>query len=174
MIGSLSAITAATIGVCATCLTWIGSSPSSWMRPSTFLRYVMMTIFFLIKHDLYFFASMYNFPFLQLEQCIPFHARRVVLEKLGFEDSENMETRIAHLRTQHGYAFWVKLYNAVNHSHFGCLNWRALCKAQGFHEDMKITFDIRPEDDIEDNIDIWVDLDMPRVLPLREFIKQIC
>ena len=38
---------------------------------------------------------------------------------------------------------------------------------------MKITFDIYVEDDIEDNIDIWVDVDMLLVLPLCEFVKQI-
>ena len=84
-----------------------------------------------------------------------------------------MEKKISHLRTQHGYAFAVKVYNAVNHTHFGCSNWRALCKAYGFQEDMQITFDIRPEDDIEDNIDIWVDVDMLPVLPLCQFVKKI-
>ena len=40
---------------------------------------------------------------------------------------------------------------------------------------MQITFDIRPkDDDIENNIDIWVDVDMPPVLPKCEFIKLIC
>ena len=39
---------------------------------------------------------------------------------------------------------------------------------------MKITFDIYVEDDIEDNIDIWVDVDMLLVLPLYEFVKHIC
>ena len=117
---------------------------------------------------------MCNVWFLQFDQCIPCHARRYVLENLGFQDNENMQTRKHHLRTQHGYAFRVKLYNAVNHSYFGCSKWRALCKAYGFQEDMQITFDIRPEDDIEDNIDIWVDVDMLPVLPLCEFVKQIC
>ena len=59
----------------------------------------------------------------------------------------------------------------MNHSNFGCSNGRAICKACGFHADMKITSDIRPEDDIEDNIDIWVDVDMLPVLPLCEFVK---
>jgi hypothetical protein len=39
---------------------------------------------------------------------------------------------------------------------------------------MKITFDIGPEDDREDNIDIWVDVDMIPILPPCEFVKQIC
>lgn len=85
-----------------------------------------------------------------------------------------METRGAHLRTKHGYAFRIKLYNALNHSHFGCSNWGALCKAYGFEENMQITLDIRPEDDIDNNINIWVDVDMPPVLPLCEFVKKNC
>ena len=84
-----------------------------------------------------------------------------------------METRRAHLRTKHGYVFLVKLFNMDNHSHFGCSNWEALCKAYGFDEGMQITFDIHPEDD-DDNIDIWVDVDMPPVLPKCEFVKLIC
>ena len=52
-------------------------------------------------------------------------------------------------------------------------NWRALCKAYAFEPDMLITFDIRPEDDIEDNIDIRVDVHTPLVLPLCEFLNHI-
>ena len=51
--------------------------------------------------------------------------------------------------------------------------WRALCKAYAFEIDMLITFDIRPEDDIEGNINIWVDVQMPPVLPLCEFLNHI-
>lgn len=126
-----------------------------------------------IKHDFCFFASTCNFHFLQFDQCIPCHARLYVLEKLDFEDRDNMETKRVHLRTQHSYTFAVQLYNAMNHSYFGCSNWRALCKAYAFQEDMHVTFDIRPEDDIEDNIDIWVDVDTLPVLPLCEFVKHI-
>ena len=36
---------------------------------------------------------------------------------------------------------------------------------------MVITFDIRPEDDIEGNIDIWVDVQTPPVLPFGEFFS---
>ena len=85
-----------------------------------------------------------------------------------------MKTRRAHLRTKHGYALQVKLYNALTRSYFGFSNWGALCKAYGFEENMQIMFDIHPEDDIEDNIDIWVDVDMPPVLAKCEFVKQIC
>ena len=38
---------------------------------------------------------------------------------------------------------------------------------------MLITFHIRPEDDIEGNIDIWVDVQMLPVLPLCEFLNHI-
>ena len=97
------------------------------------------------------------------------------MEKLGFglDDFENMETRRAHLRTKDGYEFLVKLYNAVNHSHFGCSNWEALCNSYGFDEGMQITFDVRPEDD-DDDIHIWVDVHRPPVLSKCEFVKLIC
>ncbi|XP_040251571.2 uncharacterized protein [Aegilops tauschii subsp. strangulata] len=105
---------------------------------------------------------------------IPCHARPYVLEKLGLglDDFENVETRRAHLRTKHGYEFLVKLYNAVDRSHFSCSNREALCKAYGFEEGMRIRFDIRPEYyDDDDNIDIWVDVDMPPILPRCDFVK---
>ena len=72
--------------------------------------------------------------------------------------------------------FLVKLVNMDNHSHFGFSNWEDLCKAYGFDEGMQITFDIRPEEEDDDNIQIWVDVDvdMPPVLPKCEFVKQIC
>ena len=50
---------------------------------------------------------------------------------------------------------------------------RALCKTYAFEPDMLITFDIHLEDDIEDNIDIWVDVQMPPILPLCEFPNHI-
>mgnify|MGYP005786381021 FL=1 len=100
------------------------------------------------------------------------------MEKFGFglDDFENVETRRAHLRTKHGYEFLVKLYNADDRSHFGCSNWEALCKAYGFEEGMQIRFDIRSKvyDDDDDDIVIWVDVDMPPVLPRFEFVKLIC
>ena len=98
------------------------------------------------------------------------------MEKLGFglDDFENVETRRAHLRTKHGYEFLVQLYNAVDRSHFRRSNLEALCKSYGFEEGMRIRFDIRPEDyDDDDNIDIWVDVDMPPVFPRCEFVKLI-
>ena len=78
----------------------------------------------------------------------------------------------AHLKRKHGFIFEVKILNEVGHTHFGCSNWKGLCKAYGFQEDMKITFNIDPEDDYEDNIDIWLDVDMIPVLPPCEFVTQ--
>ena len=49
----------------------------------------------------------------------------------------------------------------------------ARCKAYAFEPDMLITFDIRPEDDTEDNIDIWVDVQTLPVLPLCKFLNHI-
>ena len=81
-----------------------------------------------------------------------------VLDKVGFSTMETIEVKRVHLRTEHGYTFAVKLYNADTYSYFECKNWRALCKAYAFEADMLITFDIRPEDEIEGNIHIWVDV----------------
>ena len=49
--------------------------------------------------------------------------------------------------------------------------WQALCKAYAFEPDMVITFDTHPEDDIEGNRDIWVDVQTPPVLSLCEFFS---
>ena len=54
-----------------------------------------------------------------------------------------------------------------------CKTWQALCKAYAFEPGMVITFDIRPEDDIEGNRDIWVDVQTPPVQPLCEFFSTI-
>jgi len=86
---------------------------------------------------------------------------------------DSMEIKRVHLRTEHGYTFAVKLYNADTYTYFECKNWRALCKAYAFEPDMLITFDIHPEDDIEGNIDIWVNVQTPPVLPLCEFLNHI-
>ena len=96
-----------------------------------------------------------------------------VLDKIGFRTMESMEVKRVHLRTEHGYTFVVKLYNADTYTYFECKNWRALCKAYAFEPDMLITFDIRPEYEIEGNIDIWVDVQTPPVLPLCEFLNHI-
>ena len=84
-----------------------------------------------------------------------------------------MEVKKVYLKTEHGYIFHTKLYNADDYTYFGCKTWRALCKTQAFEPGMVITFDIRPEDDIEDNIDIQVDVQTPPVLPLCKFLNHI-
>ncbi|SPT19925.1 unnamed protein product [Triticum aestivum] len=102
----------------------------------------------------------------EVDTCIPCHARIFVLDKIGFSAMETMEVKRVYLKTEHGYTFNVKLYNADTYTYFECKTWQALCKAYAFEPDMVITFDIRPEDDIEGNRDIWVDVQMPPVLPL--------
>ena len=82
-----------------------------------------------------------------------------------------MEEEKVYLKTEHGYIFHAKLYNADDYTYFECKTWRALCKTYAFEPDMVITFDIRPEDDIEGNIDIWVNVQTPPVLPLCEFFS---
>ena len=56
---------------------------------------------------------------------------------------------------------------------FWMQNMATLCKTYAFEPDMVITFDIRPEDDIEGNRDIWIDVQTPPVLPLCEFFSTI-
>ena len=77
------------------------------------------------------------------------------------------------MKTKHGYTFHAKLYNADTYTYFECKTWQALRKAYAFEPDMFINFDIRPEDDIEDNIDIWVNVQTPQVLPLCKFLNHI-
>ena len=68
---------------------------------------------------------------------------------------ETMEVKRVYLKTEHGYTFHAKLYNADTYTYFECKTWQALCKTYAFEPDMVITFDIRPQDDIEGNRDIW-------------------
>ena len=82
-----------------------------------------------------------------------------------------MEVKKVYLKTEHGYIFHAKLYNSDDYTYFGCKTWRALCKTYAFEPDMVITFDIRPEEDIECNINIWVDVQTPPVLPFGEFFS---
>ena len=84
-----------------------------------------------------------------------------------------MEVKRVYLKTEHGYTFNVKLYNADTYTYFECKTWQALCKAYAFEPDMLITFDIRPKDDIEDNIDIRVNVQMPPVLLICKFLNHI-
>ena len=116
---------------------------------------------------------MRNFYFVHFYSFIPCLARRYFLQRLGFEEHESFETRTANLSTKHGHTFHVEVTNAPNNTKLGCSNREALCKAYGFQEDMEITFDLRPEDHIEGNIDIWVDVDMLPVLPPCEFVNHV-
>ena len=86
---------------------------------------------------------------------------------------ETMEVKRVYLKTEHGYTFNVKVYNANTYTYFECKTWQALCKAYAFESDMVITFDIHPEDDIEGNRDIWVNVQTPQVLTLCEFFSTI-
>ena len=90
---------------------------------------------------------------------------------MDFQDHENWETKIVHLRTHHGFDFPVNLYNSVGVSHFGCPNGEALCNAYGFHVGMLVTMDLGDPDIAEDNLDIWVLVDTLPILPLCEFLK---
>ncbi|XBI53403.1 hypothetical protein VPH35_035637 [Triticum aestivum] len=102
----------------------------------------------------------------EVDTRIPCHARIFVLDKIGFSAMETMEVKRVYLKTEHGYTFNIKLYNADTYTYFQCKTWQALWKAYAFEPDMVITFDIRPKDDIEGNKDIWVDVQTPPVLPL--------
>ncbi|EMS53169.1 hypothetical protein TRIUR3_09961 [Triticum urartu] len=59
-----------------------------------------------------------------------------------------MKVKKVYLKTEHGYTFNIKLYNANTYTYFECKTWQALC-TYAFEPDIVITFDIRPEDDIE-------------------------
>ena len=86
---------------------------------------------------------------------------------------KTMEVKRVYLKNEHGYTFHAKLYNADTYTYFECKTWQALCKTYAFEPDMVITFDIHLEYDIEGNIDIWVDVKTPPVLPLCEFLNHI-
>ena len=79
-----------------------------------------------------------------------------------------MEVKKVYLKTEHGCIFHANTY-----TYFGCKTWQALCRTYAFEPDMVITFDIHPEDDIEGNIDIWVDVQTPPVIPVCEFLNHI-
>ena len=67
--------------------------------------------------------------------------------------------------------FDVNLHNSESVSYFGCPNWEALCKMYDFHEGMLVTMDLGDPDIAQDNMDIWVLVDMLPILPLCEFLK---
>ena len=84
-----------------------------------------------------------------------------------------MEVKRVYLKTEHGRIFHAKLYNVDDYTYFRCKTWQTLFKTYAFEPNMVITFDIRPEDDIEGNIDMWVDVQMPPIIPLCEFLNHI-
>ena len=84
---------------------------------------------------------------------------------MGFEDHESFKTKKIHLRTHHGVDFEVKLYNSDSVNHFGCKNWEALCEMYGFYGGILVTMDLGDPDTVEDNLDIWVLVDTPPILP---------
>ncbi|XBI02904.1 hypothetical protein VPH35_131400 [Triticum aestivum] len=103
------------------------------------------------------------------ETFIPCHARRYVLERLGFEDHERNETKKINLRTHHGTDFEVNIYNSERISNFGCPGWEALCKLYDFQEGMFVTMDLGDPDIDQDNLDIWILVDTLPILPLSYF-----
>ena len=90
---------------------------------------------------------------------------------MDFEDHENFETKKIHLRTHHDVDFEVNLYNDESVTHFGCKNQEACWKLYGFDEGMLVTMDLGDPGIDQDNMDIWVLVDTPPVLPLCEFLK---
>ena len=96
------------------------------------------------------------------------------MDKIDFSPMKTtMEVKGVSLKTEHDYTFHAKLYNADTYTYFECKTWQALCKAYAFEPEMFIIFDIRSEDNIEGNRDIWVDVQTPPFLPLCEFFSTI-
>ena len=81
---------------------------------------------------------------------------------MGFEDHENFETKKIILSTEHGVDFQVKLYNQTPSI---CKNWDAFCKMYGLDEGMLVTMDLGDPTIEQDNMDIWVLVDTPPILP---------
>ena len=76
-----------------------------------------------------------------------------------------------YLKMKDGFNFKSKIYNEVDHTYFGCANWRGLAKAYGFQPGMVITFHIGTY--YQNDEDIWVDLDLIAVLPLGKFLNKL-
>ena len=68
-----------------------------------------------------------------------------------------------YLKTKDGFNFRSKIYSEVDHTYFGCANWRGLAKTYGFQPSIIIAFDIGTY--YQNDEDIWVDLDLIPVLP---------
>ena len=64
----------------------------------------------------------------------------------------------SYLKTKDGFNFKCTINKEVDHTYFGCANWKGLTKAYGFEPGMKITFDICTY--YVSDEDIWVDLDL--------------
>ena len=84
---------------------------------------------------------------------------------MGFEDHESFETKKIILSTHHDVDFQVRLYNAQSVTHFCYKNWEALCKMYGFDEGMLVTMDLGDPTIEQDNMDIWVLVYTPPILP---------
>ena len=67
--------------------------------------------------------------------------------------------------------FEVNLYNSESVSNFGRSDWEALCKMYDFQEGMFVTMDLGDPNIDQDNLDIWVHVDMLPILLLCEFLK---
>ena len=63
------------------------------------------------------------------------------------------------------------IYNEVDHTYFGCANWRGLAKAYGFQPGMVITFHIGTY--YQNDEDIWFKLDLIPVLPPCKFLNKL-
>src|SRR3954470_12924461 len=89
-----------------------------------------------------------------------------------FNDWQENETKEVKLKTtKHDITLRIDVTNKPLCTYFGCLNWRALCKAYALEEGMKITFDLGPSRrDVFKNKDIWMLVDDKKlVLSQREF-----
>ena len=84
---------------------------------------------------------------------------------MGFKGHENFETKKIHLRAHHDVDIEVELYNSESVTHFGCKKWKALCKMYGFDEGMLVTMDLGDLEIEQDNLEIWVLVDTPPILP---------
>jgi hypothetical protein len=85
---------------------------------------------------------------------------------------EEVTEMTTYLKTKDGFNFKSTIYNEVDHTYFGCANWRGLAQAYGFELGMIITFDICTYSQNDENI--WVTLDVIPVLPTCKFREQTC
>ena len=100
----------------------------------------------------------------------PLLCKTFVLDKFFVRDMEEVTEMTTYLKTKDGFNFKSMIYNEVDHTYFGCANWRGLAQAYGLEPGMIITFDICSQNDE----DIWVSLDVIPVLPPCKFREQTC